>query len=275
MKGKIPLLQDLLEVGLSEREARIYLVLLERRGASQTDLAKLSGVRQNRMPEVINSLLRMGLCKERRVGRRRFFEVNLPSQSLGPTLRDLESRLQRGRQLADKLDTIYRSLDDPREPLEYIETVHGNDNVYQHFIGILRKTNKEFLSFARPPFAGRPLGKVQEQLDELQKLTQRGGTARWVYELSAMDWTDDAPNPAQLIHDRGYDVRVAAHLPLKMFVFDREIVLLAKESDIVTSGELTMSSIRQGAIAEAFAVLFDFFYQQATNYAEWASKQRR
>ena len=271
MRDRNPLLQDLIDIGFSEREAKVYLVLLQRKNATLTDLSKSSGVRQNRLGEVANNLVRQGFCKEKRLGRRRIYEITPPQTSLQTSLRGIESRLIRGRSLADKLEQLYSNRDDAHEPLEYVETLFGNDNIHLHFCRLVQQARREILAFVRPPFACYTPDKVEEQLHESFSFIKRGGMCRWVYELSALD-SEVRIDTVQKVHERGIQVRIMENLPLKMFVFDRQEVLFAKEELITMSGELLMSSIKNQTIAEAFGSLFDFFWQQGMDFEVWKSK---
>jgi len=275
VRDQNPLLQDLIDIGFSEREAKVYLVLLQRKNATLSDLSKSSGVRQNRLGEVANNLVRQGYCKEKRLGRRRIYEITPPQTSLLTALRGIESRLMRGRSLASKLEKLYLNLDDAHEPLEYAETLFGNDNIHLHFCRMVQQARREILAFVRPPFACYTPDKVDEQLREYFSFIKRGGICRWVYELSALD-SEVRIETVQKVHERGIQVRIMEDLPLKMFVFDRQEVLFAKEELITMSGELLMSSIKNSTIAEAFGSLFDFFWHQGLEFKTWnAQKVKR
>jgi sugar-specific transcriptional regulator TrmB len=274
MRDKNPLLQDLIDIGFSEREAKVYLVLLQRKNATLSDLSKSSGVRQNRLGEVANNLVRQGYCKEKRLGARRYFEITPPKTSLLTALRDIEFRLEKGRSLAGRLEKLYLNLDDAQEPLEYVETLFGNDNIHLHFCQLVQRAQREILAFVRPPFACYTPDKVAEQVREYFRFVKRGGICRWVYELSALD-SEVRIDTVQKVHDGGIQVRIMENLPLKMFVFDRREVLFAKEELITMSGELLMSSIKHPTIAEAFGSLFDFFWHQGLEFEVWHAQKKR
>ncbi len=56
----------MIRTGLNERNAKVYLALLRKKDASLSDLNKISGVRQNKLYEVIKSLIREGYCTEKK-----------------------------------------------------------------------------------------------------------------------------------------------------------------------------------------------------------------
>ena len=71
----------------------------------------------------------------------------------------------------------------------------------------------------------------------------------------------------------GEDYHIAESLPLKMMVFDRRQVLVAQEDPYAQSGELTMTTIKQGAIANAFCALFDYFWNKSIDLDDWKRKK--
>ena len=89
-----PLIRCLIELGMSEREARVYLALLKKRRSNTADLQRISGVPQSKIYQTVNSLVRGGYFSERRQGRNRTFEIIDPKVSLTSSFANLEKRLK-------------------------------------------------------------------------------------------------------------------------------------------------------------------------------------
>ena len=81
------LLKDLINIGMNERNAKVYLALLKKKDASLPNLHKLSGVRLNKLYEVINNLIREGYCTEKKISRKRFFNAIDPGTSIDSNLK--------------------------------------------------------------------------------------------------------------------------------------------------------------------------------------------
>ena len=265
------LLQSLIDIGLSEREAKTYLALLSRNSASATELQKISGVPRSKIYEVLDGLLRRGYCTEKRSGRNRTYEIINPNVTLDPAFKNLHERLSDSYKLRKQLFDIYSESEKSAEPLDHIELLRGNDSIHHRYCQLVRNTQKELLGFGRGPYACDTSEKSEEQDKESIGIVKRGGIVRWIFEL-------DIPGDNWIVDDlkklkaEGQQIKVADKLPLKMMIFDRELLLVAEEEPYVHSGELAMSLINQGTIVNAFTALFEFFWATSMELDEWESK---
>lgn len=65
--------QDLAKIGLNDKEARVYLAILELGSASVVAVSRKSGVKRTTVYEVVDSLLGKGLISQTVVGKRKRF----------------------------------------------------------------------------------------------------------------------------------------------------------------------------------------------------------
>jgi HTH-type transcriptional regulator, sugar sensing transcriptional regulator len=258
----------LTDLGMSEREARVYLALLSRRTGTATDLQKISGVPQSKIYEIIGSLVRRGFCTERKSGRKRTFEVIDPSVALDTSFQNLQKRLENSVKLKKELFNLYKSTKKGSEPLEYVEVLRGNDNIHHRYCQLVQGVKKELLGFGRRPYACDTAEKSSEQDRESEDILSRGVSSRWVFELDIPEDEWVFLDLKKLYH-QGEEIRVAEKLPLKMMIFDRELLLVAEESPFEKSGELAMSVIKQGTIVNAFYALFEFFFEHSVDLLTW------
>jgi len=266
------LIKCLIDVGMSEREARVYLALLSKRCATAADLQKISGVPQSKIYEIIGSLIRQGYCTERKTGRKRTFEIINPEVTLNSSFKNLQERLESSFSLKDELFDLYSTSGKIAEPLEYIEVIRGNESVHNRYCQLVHNTDKELLGFGRRPYACDTEEKSSQQDMESENIVARGGIVRWVFELELPDdaWiVEDIKN----LQEKGEQFRIAEKLPLKMMIFDRELLLVAEEEPYGPSGELTMSLIKQRTIVNAFYALFEFFWQHSIELETWEKIQ--
>jgi sugar-specific transcriptional regulator TrmB len=266
------ILNRLIEFGLSEREAKVYLALLNRRNATLADLQKLSGIPQCKMSEIVRRLVRQGYCLERRSGKKRTFEVLDPKTALAARVPQIELQLQRARGLIEELSQRFTSEADSPDPGEFIEILHGSENIHHHYCRLLKNARREVLGFGRPPYTCSSPEKVEEQGRETESFLKRGGVSRWVYQVDAENQTWLYPG-LKFLQKRGVEIRMAERLPLKMMIFDRSEVFVAQENLFVPRGELTMAIIKNSAISNAFHILFDFFWEQAEELDLWMKRE--
>jgi len=265
-------LNCLADIGMSEREARVYLALLNRGCATATDLQKISGVPQSKVYEIIDSLSRQGYCLERKVGRKKTFEVIDPVVTLTGHFEELQERLKKSINLKKELEELYTGCENASDPLEYIEVLHGNEIIHHHYCHLVNNTKEELLGFGRGPYACDTEGKSAQQDEEESGILKRGGIVRWVYEINLPDdeWIFRDLDP---LCEKGVQIRVAKSLPIKMMIFDRQSLLVAEEEPLAQRGELTMSIIKQGTIVNAFRALFEFFWDHSTDLKKWKENE--
>jgi HTH-type transcriptional regulator, sugar sensing transcriptional regulator len=272
LKNTNHIIESLLDIGMSEREARVYLALLKKRYAAAADLQRISGVPQSKIYETIGGLVRQGLCIERKVGRKRTFEITDPAVTLENSFGRLEERLNKALKQKMEIINLYQKADSGAEPLEYVEIIRGNDIIHQHYCQLVHNTEFELLGFGRGPYACDTSPKLNEQNQEQWGLIKRGGISRWVFEVSPSDNSWIVPQMS-LMQERGQRHRISEHLPLKMMIFDRKTVLVAQEDQLYPTGELTMSIIKHNAVAGAFIALFEYFWSSSLELDSWAAKK--
>jgi HTH-type transcriptional regulator, sugar sensing transcriptional regulator len=273
MVDNVNLIKDLINMGMNERNAKVYLALLKKKDASLPDLHRLSGVRLNKLYEVINNLIREGYCAERKIGRKRFFNVTDPGISIGSNLKKMEERLEDSYKLKNELEEIYHNTDDIKEPFEYIEVFHGNDNIHYNYCQFVNNSNQEILSFTKPPWSALSPEKIRMQGDVQKAFINRNGIEKSIYEISDIE-DDKVLSILERDTEAGEQSKISKSLPIKMFIFDRKALLIADVSPISPANELRMALIKQQTIVNAFIALFDFFWQQSMEIGAWKAQQK-
>ncbi len=266
------ILNGLIELGFTERQAKIYLVLYKKNNANLSELQKLTGIRQDKLSEILNNLIMEGYCSEKKIGRRKCFSITNPKTSITNTIKKMEKRLENSYKLAENLKTMYKNIDDNKEPFEYIEVFHGNDNIHYNYCELVKKSKTEILSFTKEPFAFHTQEKIKEQEKVITDFLMRKGTVKTIYEKRLFINNPDSLN---IIKQEipGDEVRVIENLPLKMFIFDKNTLFIADVAPLNISDEQRMVLIKQQAIVNAFAELFKFFWNNAIDINAWANNQ--
>jgi HTH-type transcriptional regulator, sugar sensing transcriptional regulator len=268
------LIGGLYDLGFGEREAKTYLALLKKRVATAAELQKISGIPQSKIYEVIDGLVRRGFCTEIKSGRRKTYEAVDPRIALDSPFEELKRRLNHSLGLKNKLSRLFDDSEQVTHPLDHIEVLRGNDNIHHRYCQLIMGTKNEILGFGRRPYACDTVEKSDEQ-DEKEKILQdQKVKARWIYEIDLPDEDWLVPDLVELSAS-GIDIRVAAKLPLKMMIFDRELLLVAEEEPLGQDGELAMSVIRQNTIIKAFCALFEFFWLNSIEFNEWLKLANR
>lgn len=266
-------IERLINLGMSEREAKVYICLLNKRVANANELQRLSGIPQNKVHATIGSLIRQGYCKERKEERKYIYEIINPRDTIDIPIKKLEDKLKDSIELKKELVDIYSKDVELTEPLEYIEILYGKENIHQHYCQLIREANKEILGFGRPPYTCDEKEKVEEQIRENLAFIARKGVNRWVYEFNSPNYNWIIPG-LQQGQKTGAQFRVAESLPLKMMIFDRKTLLIAEEESMVQSDDFIMSIFKHSSMVKGYVTLFEFFWNQSIELDEWIKFHR-
>lgn len=266
-------LNGLQDFGLTEREAKVYLALLSAKTATISELQNLSGVRINKIYDVLGNLVRMGLFSERKVGRKRTFEILAPKETLEQFQRKFQHQIEKSEKLIKNLSEEFDNSDKLNQPIEYIEIFYGKEYIHRRYMQLIRSAKKEILGFGRPPYTFSTREKAEEQLRENCEFLARNGVARWVYEFNypEQEWIIPGLIKGQVM---GARFRVAEKLPMKMVIFDQREVLITQKAPPTLPDEMTNALIKNGAISSAFQALFEFFWSQSMELEEWIKLNR-
>ena len=273
MKGNNKFVNNLKNLGFSERQAKVYSALLEKKDASLSDLQKISGVPHNKVSEVVNYLLREGYCSEKKIGNRKYFNIASPKSSFSRSLKNMENNLAESYKLTNEMEEIYNSSNDIKEPFEYIEVFHGNDNIHQKFCELVSNSENDILSFTKLPLAASTPDNIKKQGELINDFLNRNGESRSIYEIK--DSNSELISILERDHKAGEKSMISSNLPLKMFIFDRKALLIADASPISLTNELRMVLIKQQTIVNAFIALFDFFWQQSMDFKSWKAQTKK
>ena len=255
----------LMKLGMNERQAKVYLALLNQNQATAVELHRMSGVPQTKIYEVMKSMVVGGYCRERKIGRNRAFTAVEPKIALNNLIMDVENLHAEAIELQKRLTAMYDETEDNVDPSEYIEVVHGNDNIHHYYLNLLQTAHHSIQGFGKAPYTSytREMRKAQET--EMLAFVKRGGRSKWVYELNdnSPEWL---PDDLTVRINNGVDLKVMKNLPVKMMVFDSQRVFVLKENAMSPGKELSMTAIKQSATAHAYETLFNFIWEQAEEY---------
>ena len=262
------LLKGLINLGMNERNAKVYLAFLKKKDVSVPELHKLTGIKQNKLYEVINNLIRDGYCSEKKIGNKRFFNAINPDICIGRTLNKIEEKLKVGYELKNSLINIFDNIKNIKEPFEYIEIIHGSDNIHNIYLDIMNSSTKELFSLCRPPFAGTTLKKQKEQYDIYNSFLKKGGKGRTIYEINE----DSPPIIFKILKQKSTEdgeFRIAPKLPLKMNIFDKKTLMIADKSALAGMNELSMTVIKEKTTVEGYYTLMEFLWEQSEKFETW------
>ena len=166
-KSYMPALESLLEdLGLSKYEKNAYRVLFNIRRASASEVAAKSKVPQAKIYAVLKSLERKNLISQE-LSKTKTYALNDPASSFAAILEQREAGLNGLRAKAGSVLDLFDSMN-PQAKAEFVEILHGRENVLETIDGQFKKTNSFY--YATAGFKTNDSG----LREEVKKMIDRG-----------------------------------------------------------------------------------------------------
>ncbi|MGB5892834.1 MAG: helix-turn-helix domain-containing protein, partial [Ignavibacteriaceae bacterium] len=150
-------LRAFVEIGLTEREAKVYMTLLSGRMYTATDLQKAVNIPRTKIYEVLNKMLSRGICSEKKLGKNKIYEAIEPELALESIYSKYQNDLNRKKKLIDQLSEVFTPIFENSKsiinPLEFIEVMRDKVQIHRRYTNSVRNTKREMLTFNKGPYA--------------------------------------------------------------------------------------------------------------------------
>ena len=265
-------LRTFIDIGLTEREAKVYITLLGGRMFTAADLQKAVNIPRTKIYEVLHKMVNRGICTEKKLGKNKMYEAVEPKLAMERVYETYQNNLKRKEELITQVSEVFTPIFENSKsiinPLEFIDVMKEKTQIHKRYTNSVRNTKREMLTFNKGPYASDNPERLGEQEDEETKLLKRGGSTKDIYELRELKEVDWLFESVKKSIGFGQKARVVEKLPIKMLVFDEEKVMFPLEQPIEESNELTMIYIEHKQLAEACKILFDNMWEQGRDLSE-------
>lgn len=265
-------LRSFIEIGLTEREAKVYMTLLSGKMFTVLELQEAVNIPRTKIYEVLNKLISRNICVEKKLGRNKLYEAVEPKIALERVVESYKKDLERKEELINQISQVFTPIFQSSKtivnPLEFIDVMKEKGQIHKRYAACVRSTRREMLTFNKGPYACDTSDRLEEQEDEEFKLLKRGGSCKDIYELQELKEVDWLLASVKKSLKLGQEARVVKKLPIKMLVFDQERVMFALEQPVPISNELTMIYIEHKQLAEACSMLFYHLWDQGIDISE-------
>lgn len=176
------ILHELKKIGLSDKEAKVYVALLELGKASVQDIAKKAEVNRATTYLMIESLQARGLAYKAQVGKRTHFAANSPEKLthvLDAKRKKLEDEAEEIKDLLPELKALY--ADSPEKPK--IRFYEGKEGIKEILNDTLESGVKEILEIYTSDYV-RTVLKDEEKGAIMRRRVEKGIRVRAIYTRS-------------------------------------------------------------------------------------------
>jgi len=259
----------LINVGLTENEAKVYCCLLRKHQFTATEIAQCTGVNRSKIYSVLSSLAHKGLCLEK-LGKVRKFEAIEPNIAFQNLIDSERRKLHLVSELPSLLSPIYNSNKQNSSPHDFIQVFSTPASIIKKNHTLELESKKFVLSFCKRPYAmSNSLDIHEEQLESMKK----GVIFKSIFEIET-DNLEFFARQMKSFEDQGEEIRIAYHLPIKLHVFDDQIVMFSMINTINPKENLTYLVIEHPDLAETLIDTFYLHWEKALTVSEFFKKEK-
>lgn len=243
---------ELLEnLGLEEKEAEIYLALLNNGAMLPQHIAQATGLKRTTLYNIFPLLIEKGIIKEIVQGKRRLMSANSPED----LFKSYEERYKEIKENIAELAAVYRMQGlKPK-----IEVYEGLDGLKKVFLDTL-KTKKELLIVSQiTEYHSRLLNWIY---DEYVPMRVKAG-------IAARAISEERENKKEYMLSREEELREVKYVPWDKFHFKMEMMIYGDNVSFSTNEKgapLVGIIIRSRQIAGTLAALFNLAWEGAERY---------
>lgn len=248
---------DLVKIGLTENEAKTYLLLLKHK-LTAAKIAQSIGVNRSNIYGIISSLIEKGFIREMNANVRTFV-ANNPKIAFNASKNALQTRIKLMDKLAEELYPHFEAEKDNKN--ELIKILHSRAAILNTLEKLESEAEKEVLAFSKPPY----IMKVDD-LSDLNKVQKESANKGVLYKAVHEIETDNLDNfvkRMQYFASLGEEVRVAHQLPMKLFIFDQKIAVFTLENKLSNISHFTFTSFEHTDVAKTFTQIFNQYWENA------------
>lgn len=270
MKDQITKLQEL---GLTEREAEIYLALLSIKELTAPEIAKITSVSRTKSYEILQKLVKKKVCNESfKNGMKIFSSIN-PDIAIENLLSVYEVDLNKKKTLADKFRDELMELHSEKEkindPLDYIEVLSDVRQIRERWQTIQNNTKRELLFFTKPPYTSSNL---IDNVSAEAKLINNNVNCKSIYEYGIDATIEEKKTLLRIVKEYqkiGEESRIIKELPMKLVISDETIAMFALNDRVSLKPSITTMIIDHPSFTAAMKKVFESYWAASISPEEF------
>ncbi len=258
------MLKQLIDFGLSEKEAKVYLALLELGSSSVTQVAKKADVKRTNTYHLLEALVSYGLVRpDTAKGKKAVFVAERPEEFLflmKERMHDAKKKYEDSKDLIAELRAIYNSDTERKVRVRYFAGSEGLVNVYEDSLAcggeILAFTTFDYQKILKPGyFPGYWSRRVAKGIN-VKCITADSKEGRFLKKMDKEHLRETRLVPEKF--------RISPEINV---YGDRTAVLSLKEKFGVI--------IESKEVASAFKKLFELAYERAGKYEQEVKPKKK
>lgn len=263
--------QKFLELGLTERESKVYITLLSKKSFTSSELQKSANIPRTKIYEVLLKMIDRGICVERRIGKIKYYEAVEPKKALHKMLDDYKNNfhdeLEKKKEITESLAGIFNPIFQKNKnfvsPLEFVEVIKDKELAQKKILDAFKSVKTELLSLIKGPYVCDTNSRVNQQVREEKNLLKRGAVCKKIYESAELMEHTALIEQFKPLAKMGSQLKMIERIPIKMVVFDENMVIFPLQDIIKNPDELTIIIIQHKEMVSACRILFNFLWSNS------------
>ena len=245
------MLNELTKIGLSDKEAKVYLAALELGKAPIQDIAKKAGINRTTTYVMITELEKRGLVKPFKIGKRNYFAAESPDMILDilkKEKQEIENKEREIREILPELKSVY-NVAPGRPKIRFFEGTDVNKKINED---ILESGTKEIQEIYNADFI-RDIISEEEAKIFYKKRTEKKIKYRGLYTRKEGPFK----NPLEFAEEKFIDQK---HFPVfgDVFVYEDRIGMVGKGMGVI---------IESAEISQTLKTVFNLAWNNKDNIA--------
>lgn len=274
-KNIMELLNQLQEIGLSKREAEVYLALLQKKEFTAPEIARITTITRTKVYEILQNLIRKGLCTENHKDAIKVYKGVEPKIAIKNILEIYKNELENKKRIAknfeDTLASIYKESLTNYDPLDYIEVVKDKGQIKERWLKLQASTKKELLIFTKAPYTGL----LEDNIEDQNEITLKKVKVKSIYESRDIKNKKQKAEFIQIIESyiaTGEEARIIKDLPMKLVISDESITMFALNDPVSLKASITTMIVNHPSFAIALKNVFNSYWEKGMTLKEFKSK---
>jgi HTH-type transcriptional regulator, sugar sensing transcriptional regulator len=261
-------INDLVETGLTEYEAKVYNAMLQRDLLSASDITKIGGVPRGRVYDIINQLIEKGFCVTVPGVVKKFSAVD-PETAIKNLIEHQKKQERTMLEIARRLKKRFVNKKVNATPFDYIQVLTSKQSQVKKFHELVENAGEFVFAFTKKPYAANP---DKEDLKKIsapfKRIIDKGVIVKTIYE--ADDETEHFSGWVSYFESIGEKIRISKELPMKMLICDNRVVMLSLRNEDTAGFSLSSMVVEHSDLTTALIKLFGYYWDNSMTVTEYS-----
>lgn len=265
-ESNINITQSLMQMGLSEREAKVYRVLLGVDEITASGIPKFTDIPRTKVYEALTSLIKKGFCREvESVSGSQMYTAVDPRIALEGVVRVEEDRINSLRSLNANLGSmlfeIYNNSALRLKDYDFVQILRGRLEIVNTYIAYRKSAKTEILELSTGAYVMQDSESRSEAEDNV-RLMQQGLDIRVIYQTNEIGY-DGNSYFHTLNFQNGLNARTYSDVPVKMSLIDKKTILLPLSDPLLEEPNLTVLLIEHSGLYAVLREAFESYWEKS------------